>query len=282
MGRGPKKHLKRLNAPRKWMLGKLGGIWAPRPSAGPHKLRESLPVSLVLRDKLKYALTRRETLMVVMRRHVQVDKRIRTDMNFPTGFMDVIEIAKTNDRFRVLYDVKGRFVLHTIEKEEAAWKLCRVTKLALGSKASTGRNPFAKGQAASIPYVVTHDGRTIRYIDPIVKVNDVVKVDLETGKVIGHIKFEVGNVAMITRGANTGRVGEVTRIEKHPGSYEIIHLRDKKGVAFATRVANVFIIGGAGKEGAKPEISLPKGKGIQLSIVEERELRAKKAAAGKE
>jgi len=277
MGRGPKKHLKRLNAPRKWMLGKLGGIWAPRPSTGPHKLRESLPLSLVLRDKLKYALTRRETVMVVMRRHVEVDKRIRTDINFPTGFMDVIDIAKTNDHFRVLYDVKGRFVLHSIEKEEAAFKLCRVQKLAVGSKASVGRNPFAKGQAAAIPYITTHDGRTIRYIDPLVKVNDVVKVDLASGKVVGHIKFEVGNVAMCTRGANTGRVGEITRIEKHPGSYEIIHLRDKKGAAFATRVANVFIIGGA-KDGAKPEISLPKGKGIQLSIVEERELRAKKAA----
>jgi len=216
--------------------------------------------------------------MIVMRRHVEVDKRIRTDANFPTGFMDVVELPKTNDRFRVLYDVKGRFVLHSIEKEEAAFKLCRVQQISLGSKASVGRNPFQKGIAAAIPYVVTHDGRTIRYIDPIVKVNDVVKVDLATGKVVGHIKFDVGHVAMCTRGANTGRVGEITRIEKHPGSYEIIHLRDKKGANFATRVANVFVIGSAGKDGAKAEISLPKGKGVQLSIVEERDLRAKKAA----
>jgi small subunit ribosomal protein S4e len=260
------------------MLSKLGGIWAPRPSPGPHKLRESLPLSLILRDKLKYALTRREVVMIVMRRNVQVDKRIRTDINYPTGFQDVIEIGKTNDRFRVLYDVKGRFVLHPIETAEAAWKLARVNKLAVGSKASVGRNPFAKGVLASIPYVVTHDGRTIRYIDPAVKVNDVVKVDLTSGKVIGHLQFEVGNLAMITRGANTGRVGEVTRIEKHPGSYEIVHLRDKKGAAFATRVANVFMIGEQTKEGVRSAITLPKGKGIQLSIQDEREARFKKAA----
>jgi len=282
MGRGPRKHLKRLAAPRRWFLSKLGGIWAPRPSTGPHKLRESLPISLILRDKLKYALTRREVVMIVMRRHVAVDSRVRTDINFPTGFQDVITIPKTGDAFRVLYDVKGRFVLQAIEKEEGkgekknegSWKLARVQKLAVGSKASVGRNPFAKGQLASIPYVVTHDGRTIRYIDPIVKVNDVVKVDLKSGKVIGHLKFEVGGLAMITRGANTGRVGEVTRIEKHPGSYEIVHLRDKKGAAFATRVANVFMIGEAGKG---PAITLPKGRGIQLSIQEERESRVKKA-----
>ena len=44
MARGPKRHLKRLNAPRHWMLDKLGGVWAPRPSTGPHKLRECLPI----------------------------------------------------------------------------------------------------------------------------------------------------------------------------------------------------------------------------------------------
>jgi len=278
-----------LNAPRKWMLGKLGGIWAPRPSPGPHKLRESLPLSLILRDKLKFALTRREVVMVVMRRHVEVDKRIRTDINFPTGFMDVISIPKTGDAYRVLYDVKGRFILHPLdvkkkdEKEkkedekERNFKLARVNKLAVGSKASVGRNPFLKGIASSIPYVVTHDGRTIRYIDPVVKVNDVVKIDLKSGKVIGHLKFEVGNLAMVTRGANTGRVGEVTRIEKHPGSYEIVHLRDKKGAAFATRVANVFIIGESSKEGVRSAITLPKGKGIQVSIQQEREAREKAA-----
>merc|ERR1711868_108136 len=59
MARGPKKHLKRLNAPKHWMLDKMGGVWAPRPSTGPHKLRECLPLILVLRNRLKYALTLR-------------------------------------------------------------------------------------------------------------------------------------------------------------------------------------------------------------------------------
>ena len=42
--RGPKHHLKRLNAPSSWMLDKLSGTYAPRPSNGPHKLREALPL----------------------------------------------------------------------------------------------------------------------------------------------------------------------------------------------------------------------------------------------
>ena len=32
---------------------------------------------------------------------------------------DVISIDKTNENFRLLYDVKGRFTVHRIQKEEA-------------------------------------------------------------------------------------------------------------------------------------------------------------------
>ncbi|KAL6118266.1 rps4x [Pungitius sinensis] len=57
MARGPKKHLKRVAAPKHWMLDKLTGVFAPRPSTGPHKLRECLPLIIFLRNRLKYALT---------------------------------------------------------------------------------------------------------------------------------------------------------------------------------------------------------------------------------
>ena len=72
MARGPKKHLKRLNAPKKWMLDKLSGKFAPRPSAGPHKLRESMPLIILIRNRLKYALTYGETKKVTMSRAIQV------------------------------------------------------------------------------------------------------------------------------------------------------------------------------------------------------------------
>jgi ribosomal protein S4E len=60
---------------------------APRPSTGPHKLRECLPLTLVLRNRLKYALTRQEVVQIVMRRLVKVDHKIRTDITYPAGFM---------------------------------------------------------------------------------------------------------------------------------------------------------------------------------------------------
>jgi len=187
-----------------------------------------------------------------------VDGKARTDKTFPAGFMDVIGIEKTNEFFRLLYDIRGRFIVHRISPEEGKYKLCRVKALAMGAK--------------KVPYIVTHDGRTIRYPDPAVAPNDVVKFDIETGKMSDFIKFETGNLAMISGGKNTGRVGVIVSREKHQGSFDIVHLKDSAGHMFATRLHNVFVIG----EGNRPKVSLPKRQGIKTSILEERALRPPK------
>lgn len=259
MARGPKRHLKRLNAPRHWMLDKLGGVWAPRPSTGPHKLRECLPLIILLRNRLKYALNTKEVKYVLMQRLIKVDGKPRTDKTYPAGFMDVVSIEKTNEFFRLLYDTRGRFAIHRIGAEEAKYKLCRVKQLEMGAK--------------KVPYIVTHDGRTIRYPDPLVAVHDTVKFDLETGKITDFIKFETGNLAMISGGKNTGRVGVIVSRERHQGSFDIVHVKDSAGHIFATRLGNVFVIG----EGTKPLVSLPKSKGLKVSIIEQRALRPPKA-----
>jgi small subunit ribosomal protein S4e len=237
------------------MLDKLSGVFAPRPSCGPHKLRESLPIVIFIRNRLKYALTYDEAKKIVMQRLIKVDGKVRTDLTFPAGFMDVITIQRTSENFRLIYDAKGRFAVHRITKVESAYKLCKVKKLLVGIK--------------GVPHCVTHDGRTIRYPDPLVKKNDTVKVDIASGKIEDFIKFEPGNVCMITGGRNIGRVGLITHRERHPGSFEIIHVKDSIGHSFATRLNNVFVIG----KGTKPWVSLPAGKGIKLSIAEERDKR---------
>ena len=78
MARGPKKHMKRLNAPRHWMLDKLSGVFAPKPTSGPHKQRECLPLMLVLRNRLKYALTGGEVNAICMLRLIKVDSKVRS------------------------------------------------------------------------------------------------------------------------------------------------------------------------------------------------------------
>ena len=117
--------------------------------------------------------------------------------------------------------------------------------------------------------LVTHDARTIRYPDPLIKVNDTIQIDLETGKVTDFIKFDTGNLCMVTGGANLGRIGVITNRERHPGSFDVVHVKDANGKSFATRLSNIFVIG----KGNKPWIPFPRGKGIRLTIAEERDKR---------
>lgn len=182
-------------------------------------------------------------------------------MTYPAGFMDVISIEKTGENFRLVYDVKGRFAIHRITDEEATYKLCKVKHVKVGAKA--------------IPYAVTHDGRTVRYPDPLVKVNDTVKIDIATGKIVDFVKFDSGNLAYVTGGNNMGRIGTITHREKHQGGFEVVHIKDALERTFATRISNVFVIG----KGTQPMISLPKGKGVKLTISEERDRRRERMIA---
>jgi len=217
-----------------------------------------MPLVIMLRNRLKFALTKREVTLICMQRLVKVDLKVRTDITYPAGFMDVVTIDKIqNGNFRLLYDTKGRFTLQKITPQEAKYKLCKVKRSQLGRK--------------SIPYIALHDGKTIRYPHPDIKVNDTVKLDLETGKIESFIKFEVGNLCMITGGRNLGRVGVITSRERHPGSFDIIHVKDAAGQSFATRIGNVFVIG----KGTKSLVSLPQKKGIRRTPLEEMELTKK-------
>jgi len=59
------------------------------------------------------------------------------------------------------------------------YKLCKVKKVLVGLK--------------GVPSIVTSDGRTIRYPDPLIKVNDTVRVNIATGKIEEFVKFDSGD-----------------------------------------------------------------------------------------
>ena len=77
---------------------------------------------------------------------------------------------------------------------------------------------------------------------------------------------------MTTGGNNIGRIGILQHVEKHPGSFDIAHVKDSVGNSYATRIGNIFVIG----EGKKPVISLLPSKGLKLGLLEERRTRLEK------
>ena len=77
----------------------------------------------------------------------------------------------------------------------------------------------------------------------------------------------MGATVYIQSGNNIGRVGTLTTIDKHPGSFDIAHVKDANGRSFSTRIGNVFVVGAAKQ---KTLISLAKDNGIYLSALEKK------------
>merc|ERR1712072_498215 len=100
--------------------------------------------------------------------------------------------------------------------KEQNFKLCRVQRVSVGAK--------------GVPNITTHDGRTVRYPDPLAKMHDVIKLDIATGKCVDMLKFEVGVQCIVTKGQNQGRIGTVMAREKHIGSFEIVHVKTPRAV----------------------------------------------------
>ncbi|XP_062830360.1 small ribosomal subunit protein eS4 [Anolis carolinensis] len=145
----------------------------------------------------------------------------------------------------------------------AKYKLRKIRKIFVGTK--------------GIPHLVTHDAWTICYLDPLIKVNDTIQINMEMGKITDFIKFDTGNLCMVTDGANLGYIGVIINRERNPGSFDVVHVKDANNNSFATQLSNIFVIG----KGNKPWISLPQGEGIRLTIAEERDKRkATKQSSG--
>lgn len=267
MARGPRKHLKRLNAPKHWMLSKLDGIYATRPSCGPHKLRECIPLSIFLRHQLRYALIGKEVLKIVKARHIYVNGVVITDARFPLGLMDVVSIPKTGENFRMILDNKGRFYALPIDENEKEWTVVRIIKK---FKAKMGRINC-----------VAHNSWTFAYPHPDMRINDSVKVmidDKQNPTKQEVIKFKVGAEALCIGGRNKGRIGVVVHRTRIPMNQDIVKLSDSTGSVFSTQLRNLFVIG-TGKSKALVGYD-GKNNGLRKTIMEERLERIKNARNG--
>ena len=123
--KGKTARLKRKPAPAFWPIHRKELPWVAKPSSGSHSLEKCLPLTLVLRDILGVAQTRKEGKLILAQGKVLVDGKVRKKDDFPVGLMDVISMPDMDKYYRVMPSHKG-LVLAPISKEESNTKLVRV------------------------------------------------------------------------------------------------------------------------------------------------------------
>ncbi|MEM2105624.1 MAG: 30S ribosomal protein S4e [Candidatus Bathyarchaeia archaeon] len=249
MGRkGESKGLKRKPAPRFWPIHRKESVWVVKPSPGPHATEKSLPLTIILRDVLGFAKTRKEAKTIVADGKVYVDGKIRRADDFPVGPMDVISIPEVNQHFRILPAEKG-LILHPISKEETTFKLCRIEN----------KTTLKGGQVQ----LHLHDGSNvqIKVADPknpqedVYKTFDTLKISLPDKQILEHIKMGEGCYAIITGGKNVGKHGKIVEIEKVENKKRrnaLVTIEAENGAKYQTILNFTFALGEN-----KPTITLP-------------------------
>jgi len=167
------------------------------PNPGAHPKEESIPLLLLVRDKLDYADTARESNRIIRNGHILVNGRTREDPKYGIGLMDVIEIPTLPKFFRVLPSRKGLY-LKEIDKKESALRLCRIANKSI--------LPGGKVQ------LNLHDGTNLLVEQGKYKTRDTVIIDTKKGKITGVIEFKEGNTAMVVHGRHSGEVGKIVEI----------------------------------------------------------------------
>jgi small subunit ribosomal protein S4e len=245
--------LKRKPAPRFWPIHRKEAVWIVRPSPGPHSLEKCLPLSLVLRDILEVAETRKEAKKVISQGKVYVDGKVRRKDDFPVGLMDVISIPDLNKFYRIMPSHKGLF-LNPISQEEAGFTLLRVEGKTVVKNGTSqvafhdGSNMLMKVEGSESPKEVVYE------------TFDTLKLGLPEKEVLDQLKTKKGNMAVITGGKNIGKQGKIVEIEKTEAKKRrnaLVVIEDEKGNRYQTILDFVFSVGGA-----KSLISLPEATAV--------------------
>ena len=236
--RGKTGRLKRYPAPSFWPIHRKEFAWVVKPSAGPHSLENCLSLTLVMRDILGVAKTKKEVGMILSKGTIMVDGRIRRRADFPVGLMDVISMPDVNKFFRVLPSHKG-LILSPISKKESEFKLCRVedkTTIAEGAQIALhdGSNILVKVPDPKNPKEVLYESF------------DILKLSLPDKQVVDVAKTKEGKLAIITGGKNIGKQGRIVEIEKTEAKKRrsaLVIIEDENGNRYQTILEFIFAIG---------------------------------------
>ncbi len=219
-----KNHLSRLNAPTSWGIKKKGIKFTTRPSAGAHTLRQSMPLSTIVTTLLKYARTRKEVKKILNEGKIFVNGKVRKDVGFAVGLMDVISVPSVHEDYRMLYDTKGKFKLLALKEDEKDTRIIQIKNKTV--------IPHGKIQ------INNSDGTNFVLANKeVYNTGDTLFLSFKDGKVKEHLALKKGARIYISGGTKQGVVGTIEDMKE-----KNIIVQSKEG-NFETAKRYAYVIG---------------------------------------
>lgn len=199
-----KNHLKRISAPKTWLINRKENTFILRPNPGSHSLDTGMPLGVVMRDLLNLASTMDEVKKILSNNNIAVDGKRRKDHRYLVGLFDVLSFPETKKYYRMSIDEKGRIIIIEIDEKESKLKLCKVV----------GKNAISGGKLQ----FHLHDGKNILSTQK-AKVGDSLLISLPTLEVKEVMALQAGAEVILTKGNHGGDIGKLKEIKSKEAVY---------------------------------------------------------------
>jgi len=198
------KHQKRLSAPDSWPVSRKTETFTIKADAGPHG-DDGVPLTILLRDVLEYADSRKEVKYALEREAVHINGAPARDESRPVGMFDILAFPDREEFYRVFPGEGGRLALTPIDEDAAGSKLGKIV----------GKRQVDGGHTQ----LNLHDGANLVVEDAAdYAVGDSLVVDNEDRSVVAHFTYEEGALVTAVQGSHAGEIGRVETIDVTPGS----------------------------------------------------------------
>ena len=233
--KGENKTLKRLNAPPVRKILRKTAVFTVKGKPGAHKKSLSVPLGFAVRDLMGIVSSMREARFVLSSGYIKVNGKIVKESKLPIGLFDVIEFIKRNQKFRAMFDRKGRIEFTEINPKKELTKYVKIT----------GKKMNKKGAVQ----LSTNDGRVFLEKKTDLNVGDSMQIKLPEQKVMEKVQLKEGAKAYLISGRHVGRKAVVKKVLSGTQRRQALIELQEGDSTFQTAARNIIIVG-AEKEAA--------------------------------
>lgn len=219
-------HVKRYQMPGFWGMGVKERTFAVVPK-GAHPLKESIPLSVVLRNVLGQVKTRKEAETILHQEKVLVNKKVRKQGSHGVGLMDVVEIPDLKKVYRVELMRKGLALRETKTADKRLGRIAKKTRV--------------KGGKTQLNL---HDGTNL-LAEGAYKSGDSILISIPENKVLAHYPLKKGADVIVTGGSKRGVRGSLVSVAERKSMVDtstVVINTDGKTIETLTKY--VFVVGG--------------------------------------
>jgi len=116
-------HLKRQRVPKNWNIPRKGSVFVMKPS---FNLKSSVPLTIVLRDVLGIACTKREVKKAIHEKNILINNKLARSEKDSCSLFDIISIVPSKKFYQITLKNNGKFNVSEIKEEDSTKKISKI------------------------------------------------------------------------------------------------------------------------------------------------------------